>query len=144
MLPIHRLKMEILITDCRRKAKVACIAFYTPDCILCRARRTYSRAIFTVFTRARVKNLTEALFTVLLYLVPPAHAPSHIITCNLCHNSAKPLFVEPLSPLPQAQFIVLALLSQLQPAHAPYFGDDSPRKNQRMQTGLYIDNWNLK
>ena len=40
--------------------------------------------------------------------------------------------------LPPAQPMVLVLLSQVSPAHPPQFGDDSPCKNQRMQTGLGV------
>ena len=85
-----------------------------------------------------MSNFGEALFSVLFYLIPPAHAPNHGITCNLCHTFMKALLVEPLLLLPLAQPIVLVLLSQLSPTHPPQFGDDSPRKNQRMQTGFIV------
>ena len=78
------------------------------------------------------------LFSVLFCLILPTHEPNHSITCNLCHTCVKALVVELLLLLPPAQPIVLVLLSQLSPAHPPQFGDDSQRRNQRMQTGVYL------
>ena len=78
-----------------------------------------------------------------LFVVHWEYIPRAILTGYTCAPNliwVKALFVEPFSLLSPAQSIVLALLSQLPPAHTPQFGDDFPRKNQRMQTGIPIIN----
>ena len=104
----------------------------TTGCPHC--RRHYLTDMYS--TGARAKNLMKTLVAVLFQLVPPAHAPNHRIACDLCHTSVKALFIEPLSLLSPAQSIVLALHSQLPTTHPTQHGDDSPRKNQRMQISL--------
>ena len=91
---------------------------------------------FHCFHPRTCQTLVKALSSVRYYLIPSAHAPNHSITCNLCRTCMKALLDEPLLLLPPAQPIVLVFLTQLSPAHTPQFIDDSPRKNQRMQTGL--------
>ena len=98
-------------------------------------RGEYIPRHFHCFHPRTRQTLVKGLFSVLFYLIPPAHASNQIITCNLCHTCMKALLVESFLVLPPAQPMVLVLLSQLSPAHPPQFGDDSPRKNQRMQTG---------
>ena len=105
----------------------------------CSAWGIYSPRHFHCFHPRTRQTLVKALFSVLFYLIPPAHAPNHSITCNLCHTCMKSLLVEPLLLLPSTQPIVLVLLSQLSPAHPPQFSDDSPRKNERMQTSRFLE-----
>ena len=96
-----------------------------PDCILCSARGIYSPRHFHCFQPRTRQALVKALFLVLFYLIPPAHAPNHSITCNLCHTCMKVLLVEPLLLLPPAQPIVLVLC---------YFHNFHPRTLQNLVT----------